>query len=100
MPFKKGQSGNPKGRKKRADEFKLLDIITQAGREALGTETPFEDLWEKIWLEANMGSKDHQRFVLEYTYGKPKQQLEAKVTGDTAPTLIFNPVMPDAGDKA
>jgi hypothetical protein len=77
------------GRPSKAEELKLVETIIRSGQEALGTNTPLEDLWQTIWREASQGSKEHVKFVLEYAYGKPKQRVEAEVTGSIAPKLIF-----------
>jgi len=88
--FKKGQSGNPKGRQKKAEELKLVETIVSSGKSKTGTDNPLFDLWAKIWEQAIEGSQQHQRFILEFAYGKPEQIVKASVTGDM-PTLIFKP---------
>ena len=87
--FKKGESGNPNGRPSKAKELALVETIIASGKRVTGSDNPLEELWDVIMREAISGSKDHQRFVLEYTYGKPKQQIQAEVTGPQAPVLVF-----------
>ena len=77
------------GRKSKKEELKLVETIMSAGKRVRDTDTPLEDLWEVIMRQAYEGSKEHQKFVLEYTYGKPTQRIEADVTGPQVPTLIF-----------
>jgi len=74
--FIKGNPGSP-GRPKKSEELRLLETIMKSGRGITGTDEPLEDLWGKIWDQAyNSGSKDHQAFILNYAYGKPKQRVE------------------------
>jgi len=71
--FKKGQSGNPKGRQKKADELKLAETLVASGKTALGVDDPLAEVWGKIWLQAMDGQPQQQRYILEFAYGKPKQ---------------------------
>jgi hypothetical protein len=77
------------GRPSKAEELRLIETIIRAGQESTGENDPLQLLWKSVWDEAKAGSKDHQKFVLEYTYGKPKQQIQAEVTGPQAPVLVF-----------
>ena len=67
--FKKGQSGNPKGRPRVADVFRdrCRDFMSDEG-------------WEKLKSIAINGKKKDQFRALEliaaYAYGKPKQGVE------------------------
>lgn len=74
--FQKGQSGNPAGRLKKSEELQVLEKITQAGIAAMQVDDPLGELWQKIWLQAHGGSSMHQKFILEYAYGKPRQAIE------------------------
>ena len=77
----RGTIGNAGGRKPKAEELKLLETIVKAGRQATGADDPLDELWLKIWNQANSGSTQHQKFILEYAYGKPKMTID---TGDNA----------------
>ena len=72
-PFKKGESGNPDGRPKIAQEFK------DKCREFMSVEG-----WEKLRaIIDNPKHRDHYRaleLIMGYAYGKPKQGLE--LTGE------------------
>ena len=72
-PWKPGQSGNPSGRPKVAQEFR-----------ARCREFMEADGWEKLAvLATDRRSKDHMKaleLICGYAYGKPKQGLE--LTGD------------------
>lgn len=77
----RGTPGNKGGRKPKAEELQLLETIVKAGQQAMGVEEPMDELWLKIWNQAQSGSTQHQKFILEYAYGKPKMTID---TGDSA----------------
>lgn len=72
--FKKGQSGNPGGRPKVAQEFKerCREFMEESG-------------WQLMVDMANRGYGDDARFALkaamEYAYGKPKEIKDINLTG-------------------
>lgn len=78
-PFKKGQSGNPKGRPRKLPELtKLLD-------EVLGEEknnvTAMEAVVKSLLSSATKGDTQAARVLLEYSYGKPKANIELSGPG-------------------
>ena len=60
------------GRRSKAEELKLVEAIISSGTKKIGKD-PLDILWGKIWEQAEQGSVQHQKFILEYAYGKPKQ---------------------------
>lgn len=70
--FKKGQSGNPKGRPKK------LPPLKEALAEALD-DGGVEQILTAMRKKAATGDTQAARLILEYGYHKPKQQHE--VTG-------------------
>lgn len=75
--FVKGQSGNPGGRKKRTqEEFDLIAACKAKTPDAL-------EVIENIMLN---GETEKNRLtaattIIERAYGKPKQEVEAQVSG-------------------
>jgi hypothetical protein len=84
-PFKKGQSGNPKGRPKKLPQ---LDIMMA---EVLGDETKGKSYGEAILIslrrKAMSGDVRAAELLLDRAYGKPKQEISANV--DTTVNLIL-----------
>ena len=72
-PWKKGQSGNPNGRPKVAQEFR------ERCREFMES-----DGWDELIKLAQKDNKDKRaalELIAAYAYGKPKQGIELE-TGD------------------
>lgn len=73
MPFKKGQSGNPSGRKKEDPELK-----------ALAKEYAVE-VFDRLlfWLRSDNGKASIAAagIILDRAYGKAAQPLEGDITG-------------------
>lgn len=74
VPFKKGQSGNPKGRPKK---LPALDVLLD---EVLGGENPDDSNAKKIldalYKQAQKGNVRAAEILLDRAYGKPKQTHE------------------------
>jgi len=68
-PFKKGQSGNPKGRPKKGS------AIAERIREAL-TEEDWLEIIAKATEQAKAGDKSARDFLLDRTEGKPNQKID------------------------
>ena len=75
-PFKKGQSGNPKGRP-------VLPDLAEALEEVIGADG-VRDMLKAMLLKAKKGSEKATEIVLDRMYGKAKQSLELKadIKGD------------------
>ena len=79
-PFKKGQSGNPKGRPKLPDIKELM-------AEVLGEEKNGKNAAQAIvakWREmASKGNLKAGELLMAYGYGKPKQVTDITTNGDS-----------------
>lgn len=84
-PFKKGQSGNPKGRPKKLPELdKLLaDVL---GEEKDGV-TAADAILRKLRAMAASGNIRAAEILLDRAYGKAKQTVDMEVT---MPTVVIN----------
>lgn len=72
--FKKGQSGNPKGRPRKLPELKsLLDEVM--GEEG-GGMSAMEAMLKRIRKKAIDGDLRAAELLLKYSYGMPKQSVE------------------------
>ena len=91
QPFKKGQSGNPKGRPKKLPEIdKLLaDVL---GEEKDGV-TAAEAILKKLRAMAASGNLRAAEILLDRGYGKAKQQVDMTSGGKsfTAPIIMVPP---------
>ena len=72
--FKKGQTGNPKGRPKKLPELDKL-IAEVLGEEKDGI-TAAEAILKKLRHMASTGNLRAAEILLDRGYGKPKQHLE------------------------
>ena len=79
-PFKKGQSGNPKGRPKKLPELDKL-LAEVLGSESNGT-TAAEEILQKLCTLAKKGNLRAAEILLDRGYGKPKQAVD--LTGNSA----------------
>lgn len=77
-PWKKGQSGNPKGRP--VGSYSIVDVIRRKLMELTpdNKRTFMEALGDKIISGAMNGSEASQRLILNYLEGMPKQGLDIK----------------------
>jgi len=72
--FKKGQSGNPKGRPKKLPQLDIL-LADVLGEEQNGI-TAAEALLKKLRSEAMKGNIRAIELLLDRAYGKAKQTIE------------------------
>ena len=74
MPFKKGQSGNPKGRKPREVEKDYL-----ARLRARVSPSDWEAIVDKAIQGAKRGEGADRKFLADYLIGLPVQRVEHTV---------------------
>ena len=75
-PFKKGQSGNPKGRPKKLPEITaLLDKVLG---ETVGGISEAEKIMRRLIIRAKAGDVRAAEVLLDRAYGKPKQSIDMK----------------------
>jgi hypothetical protein len=77
--WKKGQSGNPKGRPPGSRNRSTAEI-----KDLLAELVPFEDLVVKLWNLTKRGNVRAAELLLAYRYGRPTAGLEVEAvdTGD------------------
>lgn len=79
--FKKGQTGNPKGRPRKLPELdKLLDNVLGEEKDGL---TAAEAILKALRLKATKGDVRAAELLLDRAYGKAKQTVDTKITTDT-----------------
>lgn len=72
-PFKKGQSGNPKGRPKKLPALKeMMERVMTEERDGI---TAIEAVFMQLRAKASKGDMRAIQILLEYAYGKPKQVI-------------------------
>lgn len=86
-PFKKGQSGNPKGRPRKLPQLDaLLDSVL--GEEKDGV-TAAEAILKALRQKATKGDVRAAEVLLDRAYGKAKQNIDHTSKGEQ---LIFTPI--------
>jgi len=87
-PFKKGQSGNPKGRPKKLPHLEelLADIL---GEDKEGI-TAAEAILRALRAKATKGDIRAAEVLLERAYGKAKQGIELSGTNEGPIQIIIN----------
>jgi hypothetical protein len=80
-PFKKGQSGNPKGRPKKMPA--LEEVVAACMGEELAGLTMAQQMFRKQMAQALKGDTRAAEFCYGYAYGKPK----APISLDTKETI-------------
>ena len=77
MPFEKGQSGNPKGRPRKAVEEKYLKKISSSV-----TLTEWREIVKKAVQQAQKGDARARQWLADYLVGKPVQGVELDQIGE------------------
>jgi len=84
-PYKKGESGNLKGRPPKAPE--IDEIISRVLQEKCTNKlTRAENIFRKMCIKAEGGDVRAAEMILDRAYGKVKQRTE--LTGNVAPLPI------------
>jgi hypothetical protein len=83
--FKKGQTGNPKGRPKKLPELHVL-LADVLGEEKDGISAA-EAILKSIRAKAAKGDVRAAELLLDRAYGKPKQSIDNNIT-TTEPLVI------------
>lgn len=85
--FKKGQSGNPKGRPKKLPQLDtLLDRVLG---EAKGDITEAERILQALKRRALKGDVRAAEIILDRAYGKPKQSVDVRSKVEIVDELVF-----------
>jgi hypothetical protein len=95
-PFKKGQSGNPKGRPKSLPKLEKL-IIEILGEEEDG-ESSAKAIIKALTKKAEKGDIRAAELLLERAYGKTKTEIDLTSKGEGINIPVVSWV--DNGDKA
>ena len=82
--FKKGQSGNPKGRPKMPD---LREALAEAMGETKENTTALSAIIKALRAKATRGDVNAAKLLLAYGYGAPDQKI--KHEGNTAPNVTI-----------
>jgi len=90
-PFKKGQSGNPKGRPKKIPELREL-LANVLGDEKDG-KTAVEAILMALRNKAIKGDVRAAELLLDRAYGKPKSELE--LSGIVGTVILPKPISED-----
>jgi len=86
MPFQKGVSGNPGGRKKKAITIYLEKIIEETEPKS-GKEFA-EIIARRLVIDAANGNQEAQKILLDRLEGKPHQTTDITSGGDKLQTLL------------
>lgn len=71
--FKKGQSGNPKGRPKKLPELrKLLDEVLGDEAQGMSAAEAIFKKWRQMAVQGNLKAGE---LLITYAYGKPTQKV-------------------------
>ena len=93
--FKKGQSGNPKGRPKKGEAFseRIRKFLSDKNKEFANIEhlkdckTREEALLKALYVNAMNGDDKNIKIIFEYAYGKPVQVNETDLNGELSIVL-------------
>lgn len=80
-PFKKGQSGNPKGRPKKLPQLDVL-LADVLGEEKEGT-TAAQAILMAIRAKATKGDVRAAELILNRAYGRPKENVDLTSKGES-----------------
>jgi len=94
--FKKGQSGNPKGRPKKIPEIDAL-LGEVLGKENGDGKTEAQLILERLAKDAKGGNTQAAVVLLDRAYGKPKQAIDHTTDGEAINRIVIvaQPLTPD-----
>ncbi len=92
--FKKGQSGNPKGRPKKMPELEAL-LVKVLAEEKEGI-TAMEAIIRRLRSQAAAGNVKAAEILMDRSYGKVKQKIEVE---DTTTVIEVKAKKPPVGYK-
>lgn len=105
-PFKKGQSGNPKGRSKK--QLALQELIRNFAEmpwaeseplaEVLAPITSGNRFVDQAWVLARAGDPGALKLLFEYGYGKAPQRIEIERASDDLTSMTDAELEAIAGD--
>ena len=81
--FKKGQSGNPKGRAPRKKEERFMEVSIAAV-----SLKDWREIIKMATKQAKRGDTQARRFLADYLLGPPQQKLD--VTSGGQPIVLVN----------
>lgn len=92
-PFKKGKSGNPKGRPPKIPELvELVNKVLGEEKETTGGKiTAMEAVVRGLLSKAVKGDVRAAEVLLNRAYGLPKQTIEADITSENTITIFEIP---------
>lgn len=94
MPYKKGESGNLKGRPKKATETEYLAAITSVVK-----RDDWRDIVERAMKDAKRGDTAARKWLSDYIIGVPVQRQEISgPEGGPIPVKGYVTVSPDDWD--
>jgi Family of unknown function (DUF5681) len=74
--FKKGQTGNPKGRPKKIPELEALI------NDVFGDQDAMKQILTSLQAQAKKGNIRAAEIILDRAYGKPKQSIDHTTDGE------------------
>ena len=92
--FKKGESGNPKGRPPKLPDLHIL-LANVLGKENKDGLTAAEEILMALHAKAKKGDTRAAELLLDRGYGKPKQTVDQNLK-TTEPLVIIKTKEPDA----
>ena len=93
--WKKGESGNPKGRPKKIPELK--ELLANVLGDSKDGKTAAEAILMALRNKAIKGDVRAAELLLDRAYGKAKQDLD--ITANIATVILPKPVSEDLGEN-
>jgi hypothetical protein len=87
-PWKKGQSGNPKGRPRLPD---IRNAIARVLADDASGQTALDEVLMALCARAKQGDVRAAEFLLDRAYGKATQHTDLSTHGDVLP--VYPPIV-------